>query len=68
MPKSSSLIVPIGSNMTDAAYPFRGVYKVKDTLSHGHGGAPGNGRSVSNGFAHSTSLTLKITGNNLRIE
>ncbi|PBJ80804.1 hypothetical protein BCY84_01006 [Trypanosoma cruzi cruzi] len=50
---------PVGCNMNDMGYPFRGEYKVEPPLNHGHTGALQKG---------STALMLRITGANLLIE
>ncbi|RNF04130.1 uncharacterized protein Tco025E_08011 [Trypanosoma conorhini] len=50
---------PVGCNMNDAGYPFRGEYKMEPPLNHGHTGALRTGSTV---------LTLRITGANLVIE
>lgn len=52
-------LIPIGSNMNDAAYPFRGEHKLEDCINHGHSGVS---RKAP------TSIGMRITGSNLVIE
>ncbi|CBH11823.1 hypothetical protein, conserved [Trypanosoma brucei gambiense DAL972] len=50
---------PVGCNMNDTGYPFRGDYKLQPALNHGHAGAIRK---------ENTTLMLRITGSNLAIE
>lgn len=59
MSNTRKKLTPIGSNMNDAAYPFRGQHKLDDCINHGHSGTA---RKAS------TSLAMRITGSNLVIE
>lgn len=52
-------LVPIGSNMNDAAYPFRGEHRLAAEMNHGHS-------TVAK--AKPTTLAVRITGSNLMIE
>lgn len=56
MPKK---LAPIGSNMNDAAYPFRGEHRLAAEMNHGHS-------TVAK--AKPTTLAVRITGSNLMIE
>ncbi|KAK7201072.1 hypothetical protein NESM_000167300 [Novymonas esmeraldas] len=59
MPHSSKKLVPIGCNMNDAAYPFRGEHRLASCINHGHSGVV---KRVP------TSLGMRISGSNLVIE
>lgn len=59
MSRSHKKLLPIGCNMNDAAYPFRGEYKVAAVINHGHSGVSKRAP---------TSLALRVTGANLVIE
>jgi hypothetical protein len=59
MSRTNKKLTPIGCNMNDAAYPFRGQHKLEDCINHGHSG-------VSKKFP--TSIGMRITGSNLVIE
>lgn len=44
--KSYRKLAPIGSNMNDAAYPFRGCYGLPPELNHGHSAPPYRGSTA----------------------
>ncbi|KAG5472407.1 hypothetical protein LSCM1_03806 [Leishmania martiniquensis] len=59
MPHAGSKLVPIGCNMNDAAYPFRGEHRLADCINHGHSGVI---KKIP------TSIAIRISGSNLVIE
>ncbi|KPA83224.1 hypothetical protein ABB37_02905 [Leptomonas pyrrhocoris] len=59
MSNTHKKLLPIGSNMNDAAYPFRGQHKMEDCINHGHSGVAKKAP---------TSIGMRITGSNLVIE
>ncbi|GET90791.1 hypothetical protein, conserved [Leishmania tarentolae] len=59
MPHASKQLVPIGCNMNDAAYPFRGEHRLANCMNHGHSGVV---KRIP------TSIAMRITGSNLVIE
>ncbi|KAG5498688.1 hypothetical protein JKF63_02975 [Porcisia hertigi] len=59
MPHTSKKLLPIGGNMNDAAYPFRGDHRVVNCLNHGHSGVV---------KSNPTSIGMRISGSNLVIE
>ncbi|KAG5473173.1 hypothetical protein CUR178_03092 [Leishmania enriettii] len=59
MPRAGSKLVPIGCNMNDAAYPFRGEHRLDNCINHGHSGVV---KKIP------TSMSMRISGSNLVIE
>lgn len=60
MPRGIKSLLPIGSNMNDLAYPFRGEHKVPPEMNHGH--------TSSAAPFKPTTLAMRISGTNLMIE
>ncbi|TPP43329.1 hypothetical protein CGC20_6815 [Leishmania donovani] len=59
MPHAGNKLVPIGCNMNDAAYPFRGEHRLAGCINHGHSGVV---KRIP------TSIAMRISGSNLVIE